>query len=527
MDNKIEKINQLVQDYVDIEQQHEKILEGIQSDTEKQNEYVLLDASTRKNKISDERRKNRPYALPADISSAIKQEGLTTNAPKKESQLGVLENIDLDFLVSISKVSQEARSITSDIALLIKEYRDIEDLERKIIMEEQERQRRKQQEEQERIFREKQLELERQRRKQQEEQERIFREKQLELERQNLLRQEERDRLQAQKKQERQLQKQQEEQRKQRQRRLIAGLFLLIFICLSIPIFFFIKWSFSSAPSSPVEPTIDIPAIHTQVAMTKYAEFTQTAPVIPSVEIITPASISPPTPLPLDYMDGKNIKMRLIPEGTFEMGSNTGDELPIHTINLSNYYLDIYEVTNLRYRKCVEASECTEPVNILRYANTAYDYSPVVYVDWFQAKAYCEWRGGRLPTEAEWEKAARGTDGRTYPWGENVDCFRANYAGCVADVVIVGSYLSGVSPYGIHDMAGNVWEWTSDWYREDYYSDSNTGASNPQGPLDGDFRVVRGGAWNDDVIHVRSANRSMYNPVGSNHGLGFRCAVSP
>ncbi len=214
------------------------------------------------------------------------------------------------------------------------------------------------------------------------------------------------------------------------------------------------------------------------------------------------------------------------------MGSSetSSDERPIHAVNLSAYYIDKYEVTNAAYERCVEAGACLPPnqsrssTRTAYYSNPEFDEFPVIYVDWTMAKTYCEWRGDRLPTEAEWEKAARGTDGRMYPWGEGIACDKLNYNNCKGDTTKVGSYLDGVSPYGLYDMAGNVWEWVNDWYDSNYYQSSP--ASNPLGPSSGQYRVLRGGSWGDSDNVVRSANRNYNTPVFIYGDVGFRCARS-
>ena len=205
------------------------------------------------------------------------------------------------------------------------------------------------------------------------------------------------------------------------------------------------------------------------------------------------------------------------------------DEEPVHPVVLDAFSIDKNEVTNALYKACEDQGACTAPqasnsnTQSNYYGNSTFDDYPVIYVTWDQAKAYCEWRGARLPTEAEWEKAARGTDERTYPWGEKIDEFFANFNFIVGDTTAVGSYEKGKSPNGVYDMAGNVWEWVADWYSDTYYGRSPK--ENPPGPASGEMRVLRGGSWGLWGVSVSTSYRYARDPAEGSPDLGFRCAM--
>ncbi len=226
-----------------------------------------------------------------------------------------------------------------------------------------------------------------------------------------------------------------------------------------------------------------------------------------------------------------------VPAGKFLRGTRGGGdgvEGPQKEIHLDGFWIDKYEVTVDDYARCVSAGACSEPKSVGSYYNwgkSGRGKHPVNGVNWDQAVGYCKWAGKRLPTEAEWEKAARGTDGRTYSWGEaEPSCEYAvmydDGDGCGRDSTWeVGSKTKGVSPYGAYDMAGNVWEWTADWYDGKYYSKSPV--RNPMGPKSGSYRVLRGGGWLGDASGLRAANRDYYSPSDAyDSALGFRCVRS-
>ncbi|MBL8063494.1 MAG: SUMF1/EgtB/PvdO family nonheme iron enzyme [Anaerolineales bacterium] len=251
-------------------------------------------------------------------------------------------------------------------------------------------------------------------------------------------------------------------------------------------------------------------------------------------------------PLLNEITDARGAEMVLVPEGMFTMGSKAEDALaeclkyqsdcdlswyrdeePPHTVFLDSFYIDRYEVTNGQYAVCVDEGTCQPPtssesaIRSSYYGNPEYENYPVIYVSWDMAKAFCEWRGARLPSEAEWEKAARGPEGNVFPWGAEADLTYANYNVDIGDTVAVGRYENGQSPYGAYDMAGNVWEWVADWYSNSYYQVSPL--ENPLGPETGEKRILRGGSWYDPAYLIRTSIR-LVEPVPVDNNFGIRCA---
>jgi formylglycine-generating enzyme required for sulfatase activity len=262
--------------------------------------------------------------------------------------------------------------------------------------------------------------------------------------------------------------------------------------------------------------------------------------------------------------------MVLVPTGTFAMGGSEADaikacedwnprgtcgafyfrdEEPVHTVELADYYIDKYEVTNNAYAKCVEAGVCAPPFSDgshsrnSYFSNPAYADYPVIFTGWDGAITYCQWRGGRLPTEIEWEKAARGTDGRTYPWGNVLDGTQANFCDTNCDrswantanddghfdTAPVGSYPNGASPYGAMDMAGNISEWVAD-----IYGPYPGGEAHIDSDHYGSTYVRRGGSWYSLGSDLRTTRRDKDLPLIQNDGtnaylannrIGFRCVV--
>jgi formylglycine-generating enzyme required for sulfatase activity len=277
---------------------------------------------------------------------------------------------------------------------------------------------------------------------------------------------------------------------------------------------------------------------------------TPTSTEVPVAEVPFPPSI-----------DSNGAEMILIPADDFTMGVELDnalkecrkyrtdcqdnwfkDEVPSRVIYLDAFYIDKYEVTNGLYTVCEQAGVCQPPLQLNSSSRTDYYQDsqfanyPIIHVTWDMAKAYCEWRGARLPTEAEWEKAARGTNGSTYPWGNDfsgsdlnfcdINCSsptsNKDYDDSYNDVAAANSYPSGVSPYGIFNMSGNVWEWVADWYKA-YPGGDPTGS--PYYEPEQTYRVIRGGAWDSSVDLIRTTNRDPRKPSDSGNNIGFRCAM--
>lgn len=275
-------------------------------------------------------------------------------------------------------------------------------------------------------------------------------------------------------------------------------------------------------PSPAVETALPSPAATIEILPTptpKPPPPTPTHTLAPTLELAeTPGATEAAT-------STAEVPMVAIPAGEFTMGSDVEDERPAHAVSVEAFEIDVFEVTNEAFARFVEetgyvtdAEKAGDSMSWKVYAEGKPSH-PVVKVSWNDAKAYCEWAGKRLPTEAEWEKAARGTDARTYPWGNEWDETKANtkeagYRG----TTIVGSFPDGASPYGVMDMAGNVAEWTADWYKAYPGSDY-------QSPYFGEkYKVIRGGGWFSDKELVRTTERSASSVTLANDDVGFRCA---
>jgi len=309
---------------------------------------------------------------------------------------------------------------------------------------------------------------------------------------------------------------------------------------------------------------IEVTSTIAEIALGATAAPTPIATTRPTeTSLPTPTATTPPTEtsLPRPTQDPSlgigstqiapqdGMVMVYVPAGEFEMGSEVGNdnEKPVHTVYLDAFWIDQTEVTNAMFAAFLtdQGNQSDDGVSwwgsiyevgLIEKSGSewrsksSYGNYPVTEVSWYGAQAYCEWIGRRLPTEAEWEKAARGSsigsrDEHKYPWGEEINCNLANYLNCEYGAIAVGSYPEGASPYGVLDMAGNVSEWVADWYDEDYYYYSPM--ENPIGPESGITRVLRGGSHMSISVLVRSAIRGKRSPLYTDFFSGFRCARSP
>ncbi|MEM7112996.1 MAG: bifunctional serine/threonine-protein kinase/formylglycine-generating enzyme family protein [Chloroflexota bacterium] len=263
-----------------------------------------------------------------------------------------------------------------------------------------------------------------------------------------------------------------------------------------------------------------------------------------------PAPTTPPTPTPAPLITQTDSQMLYVPGGIFRLGNDEGerDEQPSLWVRLDPYYIDETEVTNGAYAQCVEAGACEPPdspgaaYHEAYYGDPRFDDYPVIFVNWYDASDFCLWRDARLPSEAEWEKAASLDPDQAikfrYPWGDAFDGEKLNYcdANCPSekangnvndghrDTAPVRSYENGRSTLGVYDMAGNVMEWVSDWYSSRYYETAPD--TNPLGPPEGDFKAIRGGSWLSTEEELTTTTRSSFDPTVSRTNLGFRCATA-
>jgi formylglycine-generating enzyme required for sulfatase activity len=309
-------------------------------------------------------------------------------------------------------------------------------------------------------------------------------------------------------------------------------------ILFSLSIFFLAACQ--SAATSPA-PTATLASIDTPTP-------TPTLVVATAMPDATSTPVSTVMPVTVKISSTDGMTQLFVPAGILNMGGldvlRENDEIPAHKVQISAFWVDQVEVTNGMYSLCVTDGTCRLPAELSSDNRTDYfgtvefkDY-PVVHVTWYDANAYCQWAGRRLPTEAEWERAARGDDMRTFAWGdEPPNANNSNSLNIVGDTSRVGSYAEGASFFGALDMTGNVWEWVADYYRQSYYAESPT--ENPTGPAEDSgnhLRVIRGGSFEDDLLGLRIPNRGY--EVGPNPSLlptedayyghssvkiGFRC----
>lgn len=293
----------------------------------------------------------------------------------------------------------------------------------------------------------------------------------------------------------------------------------------------------------------DEPIVEQQATATYESAIIAALTAVAPTPTFTPDPTLLPTATPEPLITETGARMLFMPAGIVRVGNDEGEnnEKPSQIVNINAYFIDETEVTNGQYALCVGAGVCNAPQRTNSsyyddyYGNPLYDDYPVIFVSWYQAQSFCEWRGGRLPSEVEWEKAA-GYDPEQaiklrYPWGDAFDGTKNNFCdvNCpngdrIADVddnyrdtAPVGSYADGRSPVGAYDMAGNVMEWVGDWYDPRYYQTMN--ATNPMGPADGEFKSLRGGSWLSTPDELLTTTRGSFDPRVARATLGFRCAM--
>jgi len=292
-----------------------------------------------------------------------------------------------------------------------------------------------------------------------------------------------------------------------------------------------IKFEIPTATSTNTHvPTPTLTSTATRTPVPSTATPTNASPAPTDMPTATPI---PPTPtdIPTRVREADNAEMVYVPAGEFVMGSDQeyDDQKPEHVVYVDAFWIDKYEITNAQYRLCVASGACGASMydDDPRYN---LGKQPVVGVYWTSALAYCQWAGARLPTEAEWEKAARGTDKRLYPWGDEFDPSKLNSTlnqgadRFIKAAASVGSFLDGASPYGVLDLSGNVWEWTSSLYRPYPYS-SEDGREDPTVNSTA-TRAVRGGSWNSELYRLTTTWRNYFTRGTRYPDTGFRCAVS-
>ncbi|TEU19496.1 MAG: hypothetical protein E3J21_03515 [Anaerolineales bacterium] len=320
------------------------------------------------------------------------------------------------------------------------------------------------------------------------------------------------------------------------QRRWGAGILTALLVVIAASLFYF--WSLEKAAQATPTPSpaagSGTPAAVASptAAPTSFKVLPTPTPVPPPP---TPTPLPTPTPAPTSEAEATKGPTPLpvtdimieIPAGPFTMGSDAGneDEAPAREVDLPAFEIDKFEVTNADFAQFVEATgyqtdaEKEGRTKNWRGAAEGKDNHPVVFVSWNDAMAYCQWLDKRLPTEAEWEKAARGTDGRMYPWGNEWDPSKANVKDTgLRGTAAVGSFGAGASPYGVEDMAGNVWEWAADWY------EACPGSSYQSDYFGQRFRVQRGGGWFETADFVTTTYRNANSETAASDDLGFRCA---